>query len=351
MGQLRVFTFVSSKHFFFFILFLFFFSVNVRMASEANNSVMLEKLTHTKKFQQMLDTKDLYAVPVSAVPGCGFLLGMLLKREGISRASDLYELFKKQNRKAFTEYLQCKLGKWNGIYVNVAIRALEDWQKLNDPKPEKKVKKEAPKKEKIPHKVGEGSKKWDAFMAREDLAKTSVRLVPGIAGVLGCELNKQGYKTAQQLMDQWQGNKKGQCNGDEAAFHKWVLCAFGFWNTQYTRVVLSALKAYGQSKGMTFEGTAEEERTANEDIADEETNANEDIADDETIAKEDIADDETIANEDIADDDTNANEDQESSLQEQDALDHQDSEKDGSEAQDDSEANQADDAQVDANAN
>jgi len=343
------------------------------MASEANNSVMLEKLTHTKKFQQMLDTKDLYAVPVSAVPGCGFLLGMLLKREGISRASDLYELFKKQNRKAFTEYLQCKLGKWNGIYVNVAIRALEDWQKLNDPKPEKKVKKEAPKKEKIPHKVGEGSKKWDAFMAREDLAKTSVRLVPGIAGVLGCELNKQGYKTAQQLMDQWQGNKKGQCNGDEAAFHKWVLCAFGFWNTQYTRVVLSALKAYGQSKGMTFEGTAKEERnanediagdetnanednaedetTANEDIADEETNANEDIADDETIAKEDIADDETIANEDIADDDTNANEDQESSLQEQDALDQQDSEKDGSEAQDDSEANQADDAQVDANAN
>ena len=37
-------------------------------------------------------------------------------------------------------------------------------------------------------------------------------------------------------MDQWQGDKKGQCNGDEAAFHKWVLCAFGFWNTQYTRV-------------------------------------------------------------------------------------------------------------------
>ena len=78
-----------------------------------------EKLTHTKKFQRMLDTKDLYAVPVSAIPGCGFLLGMLLKREGISRASDLYEMFKKQNRKAFTEYLQCKLGKWNGIYVNV----------------------------------------------------------------------------------------------------------------------------------------------------------------------------------------------------------------------------------------
>ena len=40
-------------------------------------------------------------------------------------------------------------------------------------------------------KVGEGSKKWDAFMAREDLAKTRVQLVPGIAGILGCELNKQ----------------------------------------------------------------------------------------------------------------------------------------------------------------
>ena len=83
------------------------------------SSMPTEKLTHTKKFQRMLDTKDLYAVPVSAIPGCGFLLGMLLKREGISRASDLYEMFKKQNRKAFTEYLQCKLGKWNGIYVNV----------------------------------------------------------------------------------------------------------------------------------------------------------------------------------------------------------------------------------------
>jgi len=322
------------------------------MASEANNSVMLEKLTHTKKFQRMLDTKDLYAVPVSAIPGCGFLLGMLLKREGISRASDLYEMFKKQNRKAFTEYLQCKLGKWNGIYVNVAIRALEDWQKMNDPKPEKKVKvkEEAPKKEKIPHKVGEGSKKWDAFMAREDLAKTRVQLVPGIAGILGCELNKQGYKTAQQLMDQWQGDKKGQCNGDEAAFHKWVLCAFGFWNTQYTRVVLSALKAYGQRKGMTFMekvvNTAENAADqVSEAIAKEEKNANED----------DIANEETNANEDIADDETNANEDQESAFQQQDPLDQQDSnaasENDGSEAQDDSGAEQTDDAQDDANVN
>merc|ERR1712168_579677 len=354
MGQLRVFTFVSSKHFFFFILFLFFFSVNVRMASEANNSVMLEKLTHTKKFQQMLDTKDLYAVPVSAIPGCGFLLGMLLKREGICRASDLYELFKKQNRKAFTEYLQCKLGKWNGIYVNVAIRALEDWQKLNDPKPEKKVKKEAPKKEKIPHKVGEGSKKWDAFMAREDLAKTSVQLVPGIAGVLGCELNKQGYKTAQQLLDQWQGDKKGQCNGDEAAFHKWVLCTFGYWNTQYTRVVLSALKAYGQSKGMTFmekvvnaaENAADEVSGA---IAKEEKNANEDdMAEVETNANEDIANDETNANKDIADDETNANEDQESAFQEQDPLDPQDSNAASEDAWDVGDSDQADNTQDDA---
>merc|ERR1712142_449847 len=333
MGHLRVFTDVSPQHFFFLILFLsffsFFFLVNDRMASEANNSVMLEKLTHTKKFQRMLDTKDLYSVPVSAIPGCGFLLGMLLKREGISRASDLYEMFKKQNRKAFTEYLQCKLGKWNGIYVNVAIRALEDWQKINDPKPEKKVKvkEEAPKKEKIPHKVGEGSKKWDAFMARDDLAKTRVQLVPGIAGILGCELNKQGYITAQQLMDQWQGDKKGQCNGDEAAFHKWVLCAFGFWNTQYTRVVLSALKAYGQRKGMTF---MEKVVNTAENAADQVSEA-------------------------IADDETNANEDQESAFQQQDPLDQQDSnaasENDGSEAQDDSGAEQADDAQDDANVN
>merc|ERR1712142_80865 len=333
MGHLRVFTDVSPQHFFFLILFLsffsFFFLVNDRMASEANNSVMLEKLTHTKKFQRMLDTKDLYAVPVSAIPGCGFILGMLLKREGISRASDLYEMFKKQNRKAFTEYLQCKLGKWNGIYVNVAIRALEDWQKINDPKPEKKVKvkEEAPKKEKIPHKVGEGSKKWDAFMARDDLAKTRVQLVPGIAGILGCELNKQGYITAQQLMDQWQGDKKGQCNGDEAAFHKWVLCAFGFWNTQYTRVVLSALKAYGQRKGMTFM----------EKVVNTAENAADQVS--EAIAKEE----------------KNANEDQESAFQQQDPLDQQDSnaasENDGSEAQDDSGAEQADDAQDDANVN
>jgi len=378
---------------------------------------MLEKLTHTKKFQRMLDRKDLYAVPVSAVPGCGFLLGMLLKREGICRASDLYELFKKHNRKAFTEYLQltCKLGKWSGIYVNVAIRALEDWQKINDPKPEKKVKvkEEAPKKEKIPHKVGEGSKKWAAFMAREDLAKTRVQLVPGIAGILGCELNKQGYKTAQQLMDQWQGDKKGQCKGDEAAFHKWVLCTFGYWNTQYTRVVLSALKAYGQSKGMTFmekvvnaaenaadqvsEAIAKEETNANEDdVAKEETNANEDQEsffqeqdpldqqdsnaasendgsedaknDSEADRADDVQDNADDAQDDANananfDDETNANEDQESAFQEQDPLDQQDSnaasENDGSEdAQNDSEADRADDvqdnaddAQDDANAN
>ena len=46
------------------------------------------------------------------------------------------------------------------------IRALEDWQKLNDPKPEKKVKvkEEAPKKEKIPHKVNKSFHHPRAYM-------------------------------------------------------------------------------------------------------------------------------------------------------------------------------------------
>ena len=67
----------------------------------------------------MMDCKDLYSTPVSAIPGCGFLLGTLLKREGICRASDLYDRFKKENRKNFTSFLECKLGKWNAIYSSV----------------------------------------------------------------------------------------------------------------------------------------------------------------------------------------------------------------------------------------
>merc|ERR1719370_758541 len=91
--------------------------------------------------------------------------------------------------------------------------------------------------------VGPGSKKWDAFLKRKDLKTTSVKLVPGVASILGEELCKRGYKTAAQLMDQYKGNKKGQCNSNDEAFKKWVLCCFGYWNTQYTQAVLEALKA------------------------------------------------------------------------------------------------------------
>ena len=45
-----------------------------------------------------------------------------------------------------------------------------------------------------------------------------------------------GYKTAAQLMDQYKGEKKGQCNGNDEAFKKWIICCFGYWNTQYAKV-------------------------------------------------------------------------------------------------------------------
>merc|ERR1712087_457754 len=52
------------------------------------------------------------------------------------------------------------------------------------------------------------------------------------------------------------GDKKGQCNGDDEKFYKWILCCFGYWNTQYSKAVLSALKAYDakakDNKGETF---------------------------------------------------------------------------------------------------
>ena len=60
---------------------------------------------------------DLYALPASAVPGCGFLLGMLLKQEGITRANQLYDIYKKQ-KKNFPKYLACKFGPWNLVYAN-----------------------------------------------------------------------------------------------------------------------------------------------------------------------------------------------------------------------------------------
>ena len=73
-------------------------------------------LTHTKKHNTMVACPDLYSLPVTAVPGCGFLLGMLLKREGVQRASDLYDRYKK-NKKEFGKYLTCKFGSWNAVYA------------------------------------------------------------------------------------------------------------------------------------------------------------------------------------------------------------------------------------------
>merc|ERR1712042_346728 len=300
--------------------------------SEASDAVQLapyaEKLTKTKKYQQMMDCKDLYSTPVSAIPGCGFLLGTLLKREGICRASDLYDRFKKENRKNFTSFLECKLGKWNAIYASVVLRALEDWQNLNDPKPVKasKKKEEAPQKPKVPHKVGLGSKKWVDFLLRTDLSKTSVRRLPGVAGVLGCELEKQGFKTAQQLMYHWRGDKKGQCNKDDALFRKWVLCTFGYWNTQYTDVVLAALKAYtdGHPRPSSVIQLANGEPTFMEKVA----NAAESAAE---MVSEALADEETNENE-VVKEEVNDNEDESGQEEEngnQDGVDQESDQDDG----------------------
>jgi len=223
------------------------------MATETKDSVKFEKLTHTKKFDSLVANKDLYSLPVTAVPGCGFLLGMLMKRENICRASDLYAIFKSKKEKEFTKFLVCKFGAWNAVYVKTVVRAFEDWEKANVVKPEKKPK--ASKEEKPkgpPHKVGPGSKKWNAFLQRADLSKTSIRQVPGVASILGCEMEKRGYCNAQQLMDQFVGTKKSQCKGDEKLFHKWILCCFGYWNTQYSKAVVEALKAYGSAKDPSF---------------------------------------------------------------------------------------------------
>jgi len=225
------------------------------MAAEPKENVKFEKLTHTKKFDQLIACGDLYSLPVTAVPGCGFLLGTLLKREGISRASDLYECYKKKKSKEFAKYLSCKFGPWNAVYGRTVIRAFEDWEKANAPKEEKKKeeKKVEEKKKGPPRKVGPGSKKWDDFMKREDLKKVSVRRIPGIASILAGELKQQKYCNAQQLMDQFIGTKKGQCHGDDKLFYKWILCCFGYWNTQYSKAVLEALKAWGKAHDEKFQ--------------------------------------------------------------------------------------------------
>jgi len=219
-------------------------------SAKATQNVKQEKLTQTKKYSTWVASGDLYALPASAVPGCGFLLGMLLKQEGITRANQLYDIYKKQ-KKNFPKYLACKFGPWNLVYANTVVKAFQDWEEAHTVKKEKKTKKVAEEKKKgPPRKVGEGSKKWTNFLMRSDLSKTSVRLVPGIASILGEEMCKRGYKTAQQLMDQFKGSKKGQCNGDEEAFKKWILCCFGYWNTQYSAAVIAALKAHSNPKAV-----------------------------------------------------------------------------------------------------
>jgi len=216
------------------------------MAAETQQSPKLEKLTHTKKYAKMVACGDLYSLPVTAVPGCGFLLGMLLKRENVFRASDLYDRYK-TNKKQFGNYLICKFGRWNAVYANTVVRAMEDWEKANVVKPEKKPKREPEEKKKgPPRKVGEGSKKWTAFLLRTDLATTPISYVPGVGSVLSCQLRNRDYRTAKQLMDQYKGEKKGQCKGNEEEFHKWVLCCFGYWNTLYSKTVVAALKAYDE---------------------------------------------------------------------------------------------------------
>jgi len=199
--------------------------------NENQHEVKLGKLTQTKKYERYVQNADLYSMPVRSVPGCGVLLGLLLKREGITRASELYDCYAKK-KAAFPKYLACKFGKWNMVYADAIIKAFEDWEKIHVVK-EEKVKEE--KQKGPPRKVGPGSKKWDDFLKKTDLAKTSIMCVPGVASTLGCEMKKRGFTTAQQLMDQYKGEKKNQCNGDADKFHKWILCCFGYWNTQYSR--------------------------------------------------------------------------------------------------------------------
>jgi len=116
--------------------------------------------------------------------------------------------------------------------------------------------------------------------------------VPGVASTLGGEMKKRNYCTAKQLMDQFKGEKKGQCNSDEEKFLKWTLCCFGYWNTQYSKVVLAALKAFDNKDQEVKNEPAAEETAGNadeEEPADEEAAGN---ADEESFDETDA--DETI---------------------------------------------------------
>lgn len=204
----------------------------------AQKATRMEKLLKTKKYKTLMDTENLYSIPANAVPGCGYILGLLLKNKGITRASELYKLFEEKREVEFGKYLVCTFGVWNVILVNTIIQALKDWEAVYKKQPEAK----AEAKQKRSHKVGPGSKKWDQFMMIPDLSKVSVKVVPGIASILGNELARRGVTKAGQLMDKY----KTEFKQDEAAFNKWILCYFGYWNTLYTKTVLAALKAYDE---------------------------------------------------------------------------------------------------------
>merc|ERR1712033_92248 len=294
-----VYQWIQFLFFFFGFFFVFFsyYSKATKMATDTSDQrpaggVKAENLTKTNKFEAYMKSGDLYSLPVTAVPGCGFMMGYLLKRNGITRASELYDLYTKQ-KKGFAKFLSCKFGSWNIIYVNTVIKAFEEWEKIHVVKPEKKVKVVEEKKKGPPRKVGEGSKKWDDFLKLSDLSKVPIMKVPGVASTLGGEMKKRNYCTAKQLMDQFKGEKKGQCNSDEQKFLKWILCCFGYWNTQYSKVVLAALKAFDNkdqevknepAAEETADAIAEQLEEPKEEPADEEAARNADEPADEEAA-------------------------------------------------------------------
>merc|ERR1712033_11374 len=292
-----VYQWIQFLFFFFGFFFVFFsyYSKATKMATDTSDQrpaggVKAENLTKTNKFEAYMKSGDLYSLPVTAVPGCGFMMGYLLKRNGITRASELYDLYTKQ-KKGFAKYLACKFGSWNIIYVNTVIKAFEEWEKIHVVKPEKKVKVVEEKKKGPPRKVGEGSKKWDDFLKLSDLSKVPIMKVPGVASTLGGEMKKRNYCTAKQLMDQFKGEKKGQCNSDEEKFLKWILCCFGYWNTQYSKVVLAALKAFDNKDQEVKNEPAAEETAGNADEESfDETDADETIPEMVTRIAEETAD-------------------------------------------------------------
>merc|ERR1711970_217132 len=92
-------------------------------------------------------------------------------------------------------------------------------------------------------------------------------------------------------MDQFKGEKKGQCNSDEEKFLKWTLCCFGYWNTQYSKVVLAALKAFDNKDQEVKNEPAAEETAGNADEESfDETDADETIPEMVTRIAEETAD-------------------------------------------------------------